>query len=285
MKNNDQDFFLNETKDVPEKKSNRYFNVTASINNSGANQDSYPERNVKSPSFEDPSLKPKTIFSLFTGKEGAIFIPMLIIMGILCVLHHGFSPMWLGIYTIALNAAIIPKKEQDQRTANYFGIAVGVVLIASTIAGIIKGSIPEEPEFGIIICFCSLFIYIGGYVGIIIPVERSHRKKRCTQTVSAVTVNFEKHYHTDDEGRTTVTYAPIFDFEYQNVPYHVVSPGSAGKAPVIGTFQKLFINPLNPMEVYDPILEKDSDFVSFLFGSMFMVAGLIAIFAVINTSV
>lgn len=84
-------------------------------------------------------------------------------------------------------------------------------------------------------------------VGIVMLAERSSDKKRCTEPVSAVVVDFEKRY----SRRHRTTYAPVFEYEYGEIKYTYVSSVSSKKPDYSrGDKTTLMIDPNVPTVVY-----------------------------------
>lgn len=112
-------------------------------------------------------------------------------------------------------------------------------------------------------------------VGIVMLSERSSDKKRCTEPVSAVVVDFEKR----SSRRHRTTYAPVFEYEYAETTYRYVSSMSSKKpAYSRGDKTTLMIDPNDPNVVYmqDNTTERIS-IACLIFGIIFATFGGIGI--------
>lgn len=98
----------------------------------------------------------------------------------------------------------------------------------------------------------SLFALVGliaAAVGIYLLAGRISDKKRCTEPMTAVVVDLEKVVSRGS--RKTVTYAPVFEYEYHGTTYHYTSPISS-KPPDYerGERVTLMIDPNDPNVAY-----------------------------------
>lgn len=98
----------------------------------------------------------------------------------------------------------------------------------------------------------SLFTLVGliaAAVGIYLLAGRISDKKRCTESVPAVVIDLEKRVSRGS--RKSVTYAPVFEYEYAGKTYQYVSPISSKPADYErGERVTMMIDPNDPNVAY-----------------------------------
>lgn len=98
----------------------------------------------------------------------------------------------------------------------------------------------------------SLFALVGliaAAVGIYLLAGRISDKKRCTEPVPAVVVDLEKRVSRGS--KKSITYAPVFEYEYHGTTYHYTSPISSKPADYErGERVTLMIDPNDPNVAY-----------------------------------
>lgn len=98
----------------------------------------------------------------------------------------------------------------------------------------------------------SLFALVGliaAAVGIYLLTGRISDKKRCTEPVPAVVVDLEKRVSRGS--KKSITYAPVFEYEYHGTTYYYRSPISSKPADYErGERVTLMIDPNDPNVAY-----------------------------------
>lgn len=102
----------------------------------------------------------------------------------------------------------------------------------------------------IVIMFGLAFISMGA-----VFLYRSHvDKKKCTESVTATVIELKEHRSKDTEdGTVSVTYAPVFEYVYEDFVYSVVSSMSSNP-PQFSVDQSviIYVDPDDPMRIYVP---------------------------------
>lgn len=134
---------------------------------------------------------------------------------------------------------------------------------------------------GVIFSFVAIIAIV---VGAFVTVKLKQVQERCTDTVTAeivenITVKSRtktKHGH-----RTTITYRPVFEFDYKGENYRVESSVSHSPALFdVGEQTEIKINPSDPSETYIPS-DKSANYAGIIcmaVGVVFLVVGLLVIF-------
>ncbi len=125
--------------------------------------------------------------------------------------------------------------------------------------------------------FLKIFFMIFGLtffiIGICVLIQPKLKAKRCTESVTAEVVENIKvrsHYN-NNHSTNSVTYRPVFEFEYDGQHYNIQSNTSSNPpAFEVGENVDLKINPDDPTDFYAP---SDSTFT--LVGLIFVGIGLI----------
>lgn len=101
----------------------------------------------------------------------------------------------------------------------------------------------------------SLFLAVGlilAAVGAVILAQRLSDKKRCTQSVPAVVVDLVKKT-SHRKKHTSITYAPVFEYEYAGKTYQYESGISSRPAAYnVGDKVTLMIDPNDPHKAFEP---------------------------------
>lgn len=212
----------------------------------------------------------------FQGSSKLISIMVIIAAVILSVVEPGLIPVWLGL-VIAIVAFIVSRQnEKGYRVGSYYFMGIGILMALLGLIFYIKAMTQTEGEALLVasmVLFPFVFVTVGGYIAIVVPLERKYRKLRCTQTVDSLIINFKTYTSTDEDGHTSESYAPIFQYEYNLQMYTTLSSAKANRPPIIGTRQKIFLNPNKPTEIFDPNLEDKSQVFLIIFGLIFATGG------------
>lgn len=98
----------------------------------------------------------------------------------------------------------------------------------------------------------GIFLLAGlaaAVVGFVLLTGRLADKKRCTEPVTAVVVDLEKSV--SGGSKKSVTYAPVFEYEYQGTTYRYISPISSSPPDYErGETAALMIDPNYPNVAY-----------------------------------
>lgn len=98
----------------------------------------------------------------------------------------------------------------------------------------------------------AIVLSVVGLIIILAPTISAIKKRQlCTEKVDAVISDLRFRYNRGPKGRMVKVYAPVYKYEYNDLTYTHTSDvyTNIGVKPV-GTQLKIFINPLNPQEIY-----------------------------------
>lgn len=112
----------------------------------------------------------------------------------------------------------------------------------------------------LVLAFGLAFISMGAAF-----LYRSHAdKKKCTEAVTATVVELRERRSTDPEDHTVrISYAPVYEYVYEDFVYSVVSSMSANPPQFsVGESVELYLDPDDPMSIYVP--GDSSTFVLFI---------------------
>ena len=101
----------------------------------------------------------------------------------------------------------------------------------------------------------SITLLFGICLLVIPPILRNKKKNRCTTevTLRCIDLNKRTSYNSDDHSLKTVTYAPVWEYDYNGETYtYAENIYSNMDVPQIGTERQGFIDPQNPSELYRP---------------------------------
>lgn len=131
----------------------------------------------------------------------------------------------------------------------------------------------------------GIFLLAGlaaAVVGFVLLAGRISDKKRCTEPVTAVVVDLEKVVSRGS--KKSVTYAPVFEYEYRGATYQYISPISS-KPPDYerGETVQLMIDPSYPHVAY----VNDKTAMTFIiivfgFGAVFLGFGGVGLFRTLS---
>lgn len=134
---------------------------------------------------------------------------------------------------------------------------------------------------GVIFSFVAIIAIVAGAF---VTVKLKQVQERCTDSVTAeivenITVKSRtktKHGH-----RTTITYRPVFEFDYKGENYRVESNVSHSPALFdVGEQTEIKINPSDPSETYIPA-DKSANYAGIIcmaVGAVFLAIGIFVIF-------
>ena len=89
-------------------------------------------------------------------------------------------------------------------------------------------------------------------IAIVIGINQNKLKARCTAEVTAIVIENVEKKDTDDDGGTSITYAPVFSYNYNNRDYMRQSSVSSNPPKYsVGEQTVLMINPDKPEEYYN----------------------------------
>ena len=206
---------------------------------------------------------------------------MVIAAAVLSVMKMELAAVWVGIAFTVIGSVMSKRKEKGYRAGSYYAAGLGVVFILWGLIFYMNGFSNSQSGAGLFVLFPLLFVATGGYVAIVWHINKMYRKRRCTQTVDSLIVRFKTYTSTDDDGHTSESYAPVFRYEFNNREYEKVSPATSSRKPQLNIRQKIFINPENPKEIFDPVLEKGGPLFEIIFGLIFAAAGFYVLFQVL----
>lgn len=105
------------------------------------------------------------------------------------------------------------------------------------------------------IALWAVFLVVGvivAAVALLMLLGRSVNKKRCTQPVTAVVVDYETRVSRTKKRGQITTYAPILEYEFRGQTYRYPSSVSTSQPRFpIGQRVELMIDPDNPATAYD----------------------------------
>ena len=120
----------------------------------------------------------------------------------------------------------------------------------------------------IILIVAIVFIIVGK---VVLGAEES-KSERCTEVVNATVIDFAESTSTDDDGDETITYTPVFSYEYNNKEYESHMNTYSSDADDKFEYNKDYtirINPSNPEEIY----VEEMAAVAKLLGTIFKIIG------------
>lgn len=101
----------------------------------------------------------------------------------------------------------------------------------------------------------AIFIVAGAIaaaVALVLFIGRSADKKRCTEPVQAVVVDYEQKTSTTRKHHTITTYAPVFEYEFKGQTYRQKSNISSNPPRYqVGQRVEVMIDPDNPNTVHE----------------------------------
>ncbi|MCR5600056.1 MAG: DUF3592 domain-containing protein [Ruminococcus sp.] len=123
-------------------------------------------------------------------------------------------------------------------------------------------------------CVMAVFVFpflLAGIIMLIIGtsslISYYHAKGNCTELVTGVIESLDKweHHDSDEGGRDSVSYAPIYSYTYNGKPY--ISKESAYSSKVefsVGESVDIYVDPADPTTIFVPAYEnRKSTAISF----------------------
>ncbi len=215
--------------------------------------------------------------SVLIGVLGAIINPFITLMA------FGQIPLVLGVVVFFG----IGKGTTHNPTLGGCMFFVGLVLVV--ISGInIFGNQTITQQFEEIAPILILSVFnIAGISLICVPLYYAYmNKKHHTQLVTGYVIGMNHRItHRKRVGLIDI-YAPIYGYTYKGKKYITESiVYSEADYPTEGSSRNILINPDNPKEIYEPDRSDTNTLIFILFGSLFVLASLIATFLFIASSI
>lgn len=153
---------------------------------------------------------------------------------------------------------------------------VGAIMIGLPLWHILGEKYPESVppltddlinEIAGLIC-----IIIGVSIAVFPTLAEIHKKRVCTERVTARCVDIKSHYVSTKHGRRLV-YAPVWEFEFYGKIYTADENDYSNiKDYEIDDIQEIFINPLDPQEIYRKV--SGTIIFAIIFGLLFSAFGI-----------
>ncbi len=102
----------------------------------------------------------------------------------------------------------------------------------------------------IIILFIGIALIL---LGILYDKLDNKAQKRCSDSSKATICGYRESLSTDDNGKSYMTYAPVYEYTYNGELHTVTTNSSSSNKPYpVGMQLEIFVNPLDPEEIYFP---------------------------------
>lgn len=92
------------------------------------------------------------------------------------------------------------------------------------------------------------------FVSFIVNKSYGESKERCNVQIDAKVVDYKEETHSDmnGSGPSYTAYYPIYEYNYNGIPYRRCSGvGNKKDSFHVGEIKKIYVNPINPEEIYD----------------------------------
>lgn len=133
-------------------------------------------------------------------------------------------------------------------------------------------SVPQPTDNLMIVIIGLVSIVIGVCIAVFPTLAELYNRRVCTESVMAKCVEVKSHHVSDKHGTRRV-YSPVWEFEFYGRTYTVDENNYSDSAPEVGDIQEIFINPLNPEEVYRRV---NGTIISvIIIGSVFVAFGIL----------
>ena len=165
-----------------------------------------------------------------------------------------------GIYFLVFGLIAITKEQDLKKNLHLFlFLIVGLgIMICSGISLAGKNLNLTLSKDSVPILILCLFMLIGVYMSFGTLQTIVGKKTRCTKVVSAKCIDLDKQYMINSDGPDKTLYAPIFNYYYNGTLYKVkLDKYSNVDVPMVGDYQKIYINPDNPDDVYRPSVKQN----------------------------
>ncbi|MDE5861415.1 MAG: DUF3592 domain-containing protein [Ruminococcus sp.] len=136
---------------------------------------------------------------------------------------------------------------------------------------------------GIVFVICSVIFIL---IGMKTHYDFKGLEKRCTESVTAEVVEnivVKSRTKSKHSSNISITYKPVFDFDYNGTSYRVESNVSSKPALFeVGEKTEIKVNPEVPEEIYVPA-DKTAKYIGIIFataGTVFLIAGILVILKV-----
>lgn len=126
--------------------------------------------------------------------------------------------------------------------------------------------------------FILLLVFIiAGAVILLKIILSSKNKTENWIMISAKCIGLDQRYSTDSNGQSKIVYAPKYSYNYFGTEYNSQSELYSNiDIPEIGTYQDVYINPINPSEIYRTSI-KNNIFLIIL-GIIFVLSGTVGLY-------
>jgi hypothetical protein len=183
-----------------------------------------------------------------------------------------------GIYFFVFGLIAITQEQNLKKNLHLFlFLIVGLgIMICSGIS--LSGKTLSKDIVAILIL--CLIMLVGVYLSFDTLKTIIGKKTRCTKVVSAKCIDLDKYYITDSDGLDKTVYAPVFNYHYNETSYNVkLDKYSNVDVPMVGDYEKIYINPDNPEDVYRPSLAQNISVLGLGIGSI--ISSLIGLYLVL----
>jgi len=203
----------------------------------------------------------------YTTKEyiqGAVFL-VFFVSSLIAMLYFSKRNTMMcvfifGIYFFVFGLIAITKEKNMKEKLHLFSfLLVGLgIMICSGISMTGKNFNLNLSKDAVPILILCLFMFIGVYMSFGTVQTIIGKKTRCTKVVSAKCIELDEQYRSNSDGPDTTVYAPIFNYYYNGTLYNVkLDKYSNVDVPMVGDYEKIYINPYNPEDVYRPSVKQN----------------------------
>lgn len=131
--------------------------------------------------------------------------------------------------------------------------------------------------------YATILFFLVGAFNILSYFVRTKRERTCTECVSATCVYLSTHESRKD-GRTHITYSPVFKFNYNGEDYTVSNSFHSSKrdiTAVVGNQYDMYINPDNPKIFKEAGESKRLTKLEMTFGFIFLAISILVFLIII----